>query len=266
MSLISEQISFLKDIRRLLEFAESAGFLVTGGELERKPEMQEFYLREGRVRTMDSMHLRKCAMDLNFFKALGDNFVWLSSGDELDALGTHWEGLDDRNRWGGRDTSSVDTSHFERNLGAWPTRVVSEFEQSSQDLELVAVSSEDRPSSIIQLADVGESINLRKGSQDHALVLRLQEKLRKLQLVESPNGEFDARTEAAVIQFQGDNGLIVDGIVGPKTWKTLDAAIADPAKAANLFWLSDDDITNAAVDLDLAPEIVRAVFKWTRVC
>jgi hypothetical protein len=261
MSLIHEQIRFLKDIRSLLTFAESTGFFVTGGELERKPEMQEIYLREGRATTMDSMHLRKCAMNLNFFKALSGNFAWVSSINELDEVGKHWEDLDDRNRWGGRDVSNVDTSHFERNLGAWPTSAVSELEQSSQDLELLAVSSEDRPSAIIQMADAGELVNLRKGSQDPTLTLRLQEKLRKLQLIESPSGEFDSNTEAAVIKFQSDNGLIVDGIVGPKTWKTLDAAIADPTKTANIFWLADVDITDAATDLNLTPEIVRAVYK-----
>lgn len=261
MSLVSEQISFLRDIRRLLDFAETSGFFATGGELERKPETQELYRRTGRVRTMDSMHLRKCALELNFFKASGDAFMWVSSVNELDALGVHWEGLDERNRWGGRDKFSVDTSHFERDLGAWPGSGVGDFEQPNQDLEVVAVSNGDRPAAIIQLADAGETINVRKGSQDHALVLRLQEKLRKLNLIESPSGEFDARTQAAVIQFQSDHDLIVDGIVGPKTWKTLDAAIADPEKIANTRWLSDDDINMAANSLDLAPEIVRAVYK-----
>jgi N-acetylmuramoyl-L-alanine amidase/Putative peptidoglycan binding domain len=32
------------------------------------------------------------------------------------------------------------------------------------------------------------------------------------------NGNFDATTEAAVRQFQRDNGMVPDGIVGPKTW------------------------------------------------
>jgi peptidoglycan hydrolase-like protein with peptidoglycan-binding domain len=34
-------------------------------------------------------------------------------------------------------------------------------------------------------------------------------------------GRFDAGTEAAVRQFQRDNGLVPDGIVGPRTWATL---------------------------------------------
>jgi peptidoglycan hydrolase-like protein with peptidoglycan-binding domain len=36
-------------------------------------------------------------------------------------------------------------------------------------------------------------------------------------------GIFDASTEAAVRQFQRDNGLAPDGIVGPRTWATIAA-------------------------------------------
>jgi len=32
------------------------------------------------------------------------------------------------------------------------------------------------------------------------------------------NGDFAPRTEAAVQRFQRANGLVPDGIVGPKTW------------------------------------------------
>lgn len=39
-----------------------------------------------------------------------------------------------------------------------------------------------------------------------------------------PNGVFDARTEAAVREFQRAKGLVPDGIVGPKTWAAIDAA------------------------------------------
>ena len=38
------------------------------------------------------------------------------------------------------------------------------------------------------------------------------------------SGKFDAGTEAAVREFQRDNGLVPDGIVGPRTWATLVAA------------------------------------------
>jgi peptidoglycan hydrolase-like protein with peptidoglycan-binding domain len=37
------------------------------------------------------------------------------------------------------------------------------------------------------------------------------------------DGVFGADTEAAVRRFQGDRGLNVDGIVGPRTWAEIDA-------------------------------------------
>ena len=37
------------------------------------------------------------------------------------------------------------------------------------------------------------------------------------------DGHFGARTEAAVRHFQGDRGLTVDGIVGPRTWDEINA-------------------------------------------
>jgi len=37
------------------------------------------------------------------------------------------------------------------------------------------------------------------------------------------DGIFGSSTEAAVKRFQGDNGLAVDGIVGPATWAKVDA-------------------------------------------
>lgn len=39
------------------------------------------------------------------------------------------------------------------------------------------------------------------------------------------DGFFGAKTEAAVEQYQDENRLIVDGIVGPKTWNALGACI-----------------------------------------
>src|SRR3954471_15347186 len=40
-------------------------------------------------------------------------------------------------------------------------------------------------------------------------------------LGQSADGIFGSRTDAAVRVFQGRNGLLVDGIVGPQTWRVL---------------------------------------------
>ena len=37
------------------------------------------------------------------------------------------------------------------------------------------------------------------------------------------DGKFGAQTEKAVKRFQQDNGLTVDGVIGPKTWEALDS-------------------------------------------
>ena len=40
----------------------------------------------------------------------------------------------------------------------------------------------------------------------------------------SDSGVFDATTNAAVLKFQGDYGLVVDGLVGPETERAINAA------------------------------------------
>lgn len=54
-------------------------------------------------------------------------------------------------------------------------------------------------------------------------VLTLQKKLlaRGYNIVGSADGVFGKKTDAAVRQFQSDQGLAVDGVVGPKTWSAL---------------------------------------------
>lgn len=65
---------------------------------------------------------------------------------------------------------------------------------------------------------------LRRGASG-PLVMALQQKLAQA-LSTAPvgalaDGEFGPRTEAAVREFQRRNGLVPDGIVGPKTWAAL---------------------------------------------
>lgn len=58
---------------------------------------------------------------------------------------------------------------------------------------------------------------LRRGSEG-PLVMEVQVALS----LDTPSGYFDAKTEAAVRQWQSQHGLVPDGIVGPKTWAQLD--------------------------------------------
>lgn len=112
MSLVSEQAAFLLDVAKLVQHATQAGFVVTGGELARTVEQQQLHFRAGRSRTMKSNHLRRLAVDLNFFK---DGKLTYDRA-VLRPLGEFWESLSPLNRWGGNFTSLVDVPHFERNV------------------------------------------------------------------------------------------------------------------------------------------------------
>lgn len=113
MSMVNEQFYFLKDLARLIEFIDSKGFLITGGELWRTPEQQEIYVKSGRSMTSNSKHLSRLAIDLNFFTEDGKI---ISDKKLLDPIGEYWEGLSDKNRWGGNFKTLVDLPHFERNV------------------------------------------------------------------------------------------------------------------------------------------------------
>src|SRR5262249_28187806 len=74
MSLIDEQVAFMRDVRKLLDFADSQQFAITGGELERTLETQASLMRAGRESSMDNPHLRRCAITLNFFHPRDNRF------------------------------------------------------------------------------------------------------------------------------------------------------------------------------------------------
>jgi hypothetical protein len=112
MSLVKEQAAFLLDVTELIRHATDAGFVVTGGELARTPEQQAIYFKNGRSKTMNSIHLKRCAIDLNFFK--DGKIIWDKS--TLAPLGQYWESLHVKNRWGGNFSNLVDCPHFERNV------------------------------------------------------------------------------------------------------------------------------------------------------
>ena len=112
MSLVQDQAEFLLQACKLIQYAAEQGWTVTGGELFRTPEQQEIYLKTGRSKTMASNHLKRCAIDLNFFK--DGKLVW--DREQLAQLGAYWESLHPKNRWGGNFKSLVDCPHFERNV------------------------------------------------------------------------------------------------------------------------------------------------------
>jgi len=112
MSLVIEQAQFLMDVCKLVVFATKQGLVVTGGELFRTPEQQEIYLKTGRSKTMNSYHLKRCAIDLNFFK--DGKLVYDTK--VLGPVGAYWESLNKKNSWGGNWNSFKDVPHFERRV------------------------------------------------------------------------------------------------------------------------------------------------------
>lgn len=76
---------------------------------------------------------------------------------------------------------------------------------------------------------------LRSGSRGPA-VIELQQALSKLGYNPGPiDGIFGQKTEAAVRAFQSAKGLVVDGIVGPKTWAAIDSALKNLPKPTHLL-------------------------------
>lgn len=114
MSMVNEQAAFLLDVLKLIDFATGEGFVVTGGELFRPSEMQEIYVRTGRSKTMNSRHLKRCAIDLNFFTESGGKLQLTYDSQILRKVGEFWESLNPLNSWGGNWNSFKDVPHFER--------------------------------------------------------------------------------------------------------------------------------------------------------
>ena len=110
MSLVAEQAAFLLDVCKVVKFATEQGFVVTGGELFRTQEQQVLYVKEGKSKTMASNHLRRCAIDLNFF--LRGELTY--DIEKLTPVGKYWESLNPKNSWGGFWKTFKDAPHFER--------------------------------------------------------------------------------------------------------------------------------------------------------
>lgn len=111
---VEAQAEFLLHVTALILKATEMGLVVTAGELYRTPEQQQIYLKTGRSKTMNSLHLQRRAVDLNFFK---DGKLTYDK-KVLAPLGAFWESLHPLNSWGGNGIKLVDTPHFSRGENA----------------------------------------------------------------------------------------------------------------------------------------------------
>lgn len=112
MSLVNDQHKFLQDAAKLIIHAGEQGFKVTAGELFRSPEQQAIYVKTGRSKTQNSLHLSRLAIDINVFKN-----GKLCGKEEMKELGAFWESLDPLNSWGGNGKKLLDCPHFSRGNG-----------------------------------------------------------------------------------------------------------------------------------------------------
>jgi len=128
MKLSEQQSIFSNHIASLIIFANSKGVDLTFGEAFRSNDQQELYYygktvhpddgelvvinAKKRTRTMNSNHLKRLAVDFNFF-IRGKLFY---RHQLIDEIGRYWVSLDPLNRWGGNFTNFYDAPHFERHL------------------------------------------------------------------------------------------------------------------------------------------------------
>ena len=104
MTLGEKQRIFTWNIHLLIEFAYKQGFQLSFGEVYRTLEQQKIYFQTGRSKTMNSLHLKRLAVDFNFFKDGRMLFQDAARYSEdvmlLKPVGDYWISLNTDNRWG----------------------------------------------------------------------------------------------------------------------------------------------------------------------
>ena len=79
-------------------------------------------LKTGKSKTMNSYHLKRLAIDLNFFKPVYDEdgklkgYTLTWRYEDIKPFGEYWESLNPKNKWGGNFKTFKDTPHFERRV------------------------------------------------------------------------------------------------------------------------------------------------------
>jgi predicted chitinase len=165
------------------------------------------HVKNGRSNTMNSQHLKRLAVDLNFFKAAPDGTLRLTYDvEELRALGEFWEGLDTANRWGGNWTSFKDTPHFERRESAATRSASTEPSLRAVVAATPAVAPVARRGAGLTLTAVGAKCpNNRDDVETVQRLLNMSSGKGLFQLNDGPlkaDGVFGTKTLDAIMAFQ----------------------------------------------------------------
>lgn len=100
---------------------------------------------------------------------------------------------------------------------------------------------------------------IKKGTQKKSATILLQESLRKAGYHVNTDGIFGPDTDQAVRDFQKKNKLVVDGVVGHKSWMKLMVLFPKLFERLAQRFLSQKDINKVAKDLAVQPAAINAV-------
>lgn len=119
MTLRQHQSEFGKDVLRLLNYAIYLNLDFTFGEVYRTEYQQKWYYENGYSKTINSMHCKKLAIDVNFFfngklldEMTGSEAERIQANKFKQLLAKKWQELNPLNRAG--YTWGWDDNHFER--------------------------------------------------------------------------------------------------------------------------------------------------------
>jgi len=112
--MVEKQWQFLKELAKLIQYAERNGLVLVGGELYRTQEQQEIYVKQGKSKTMNSYHLKRLAIDLLVMENKDGRWVISNDKEKYKILGEFWKSLDPKNVWGG--DWGWDLNHFEKQI------------------------------------------------------------------------------------------------------------------------------------------------------
>ena len=97
MTLSQKQRKFSLLLSRLISWAYENGYEIVIGEVFTPKDQQKVYVAAGKSKTLNGLHLRCLAGDINLFK----DDVYLTETSDYKPLGDYWKSLDPECIWGG---------------------------------------------------------------------------------------------------------------------------------------------------------------------